>query len=253
MSKRQCAYQMLKYFVHTNAKVFLEILPSIHEVHRKYGVARNTIQDSCLNLRVPKGLIFRFHGDSLDTIGSCKPTVSKEVLNERATHYRAAHGKAVDIYDPYGKFIETLPALISVHEKYNLSESTIRKGLKEKVLSGGYFFRYAGEELGDINSSKKYCSKSPSNNNLSFCIYENDILIDVVKYKKDMIKYAQPREKTKLQNLLTACQKDGDNFVYHNYFIKFEIAPRNSNISSVSRQLDDNIKGTNNISANGEA
>lgn len=240
--------------IYTANKVFLETLPSIRDVHRKYGTARNTIRDCCLNLTNPKGLIFRFHGDSLDTVGSLKSQRSQKDLEETAKQYRKSHGKAIDIYDSYGIYIETLPAVVEVHEKYKLSETTIRRGLKEKVISGGKYFRYAGEELGDISDSIKYNSKSVKNNNLAFSVYsENNIFIESIKYKKDIEeKYALPREKSKLQRLLSQCKNTGDNFKYHNFLIKLELAPRNSDISSASRQLDNVIKGTNN-SANGEA
>ena len=56
--------------IYTINRVFIETMPSIRDASRKYKVGRNTIKDCCNNLREPKNLIFRYHGDSLDTIAS---------------------------------------------------------------------------------------------------------------------------------------------------------------------------------------
>lgn len=236
---------------------FRETLPSVREVHRVYGVGRNTIVDCCKNLTNPIKYIFRYHGDSLDTVGSekksIKDTLSKDELEQRAKKYRESYGKKIDVYDRLGNFIETLPALISVCEKYNLSEATVRIGIKNKGISGGMFFRNHGEPLENVEELiRAYKPTTSKSSNLCFLVYCNNELVDILKYKKDVEKYAKYREKSKLQKLLINCSKCGDSFTYHEFFIKLDLAPDISNNINELRQLDpDSIEGT--ISANGEA
>lgn len=127
--------------IYTINKVFIETIPSIREASRKYKVGRNTIQDCCNNLCNPKNLIFRYHGDSLDTIGANRSKRTRLETEESIRKYRESRGKAIDVYNHLGEFIKTYPAIVAIHEDLGLSESTIRKGLKEKILSGKHFFR----------------------------------------------------------------------------------------------------------------
>lgn len=236
--------------VYTLNGVFIETLPSVRETSRKYKVGRNTVQDCCNNLTNPKNLIFRFHGDSIDTVGSNKKEITRLGTEESAKKYRASHGKAIDVYNHLGEYITTYAAVVEVHEKLNLSESTIRRSLKEGCLSGGYFFRYKGEPLGNIEI--KTSAKSAINSPTIYYVTKNEEYFTSVKYKKDIEYIAYKREKAKLQRLLKELININDEVSYHEYKIKLKLAPSTSNSSSTPRQLNENnIEGISN-DANGK-
>ena len=238
--------------IYTINKVFIETMPSIREASRKYKVGRNTIKDCCDNLCNPKNLIFRYHGDSLDTVGTSKPQRTRLEIEESARKYRESHGKAIDVYNHLGEFIKTYPAVVAVHEDLGLSESTIRKGLKEKVLSGKHFFRYKGEPLGDI-SITTINNKNASNLPTIYNIYKNSELIDSVNYKKDIEYLARNREKSKLQRLLKELSSIGDKVAYHEFVIELNLAPSNGNITSKSLQSEQVSEVSDLSDANGES
>lgn len=238
--------------IYTINKVFIETMPSIREASRKYKVGRNTIQDCCNNLCNPKNLIFRYHGDSLDTIGINKPQRTRLETEESARKYRESRGKAIDVYNHLGEFIKTYPAIVAIHEDLGLSESTIRKGLKEKTLSGKYFFRYKGEPLGDI-SITTINNKNASSLPTAYNIYKNSELVDSVSYKKDIEYLARNREKSKLQRLLKELSSIGDKVTYHEFIIELNLAPSSGNITSKSLQSEQVSEVSDLSDANGES
>lgn len=237
--------------IYTINRVFIETMPSIREASRKYKVGRNTIHDCCNNLTNPINLIFRYHGDSLDTVGSNKIKKERFESEEAAKKYRESRGKAVDVYNYLGEYINTYPAVVAVHEELKISESTIRKGLKEKTLSGKYFFRYKGESLGDINIS--ICSKNASSIPTKYNIYKNSELINSVDYKKDIEYIARNREKSKLQRLLKELSSIGDKVTYHEFVIELNLAPSSGNITSKSLQSEQVSEVSELSDANGES
>ena len=238
--------------IYTINKVFIETMPSIRDASRKYKVGRNTIRDCCNNLREPKNLIFRYHGDSLDTVASNKSKPSRLQSEESARKYRESRGKSVDVYDCLGNFIKTYPTVVSIHEDLKLSESTIRRGLKEKVLAGKYFFRLHGEPLGNIEI-KRLNPKSASTVPTIYSVYKDSILMNSVRYKKDLEYLARNREKSKLQRLLKELSSVGDKISYNEFVIELSLAPNSSNTISKSLQPEQ-VSGVLDISnANGEA
>lgn len=235
--------------IYTLNGVFIETLPSIREVSRKYKAGRNTIQDCCNNLRVPKNLIYRYHGDSLETVASKKS--NRLQSEESAKKYRESKGKSVDVYNHLGEFIKTYSAIVEVHEDLGISESTIRRGLNEKVLAGKYYFRLHGEPLGDI-SIKEINPKSASSIPTVYNIYKDSELINSVKYKKDLEYLAKNREKSKLQRLLKTLSSIGDRISYNEFVIELTLAPSSSNITSKSLQSEYVSEVLDDSNANGE-
>ena len=235
--------------IYTLNGVFIETLPSIREVSRKYKVERTTIKYCCENLCSPKNLIYRYHGDSLDTVASKKPSPSRLQAEESARKYREARGKGIDVYDHLGKFIKAYPAVVAVHEDLGVSETTVRRGIKEKTLCGKLFFRLHGEPLGDV-TIKEINSRSTSIPT-AYNIYKDSVLINSVKYRKDLEYLAKNREKSKLQRLIKSLSSIGDKIVYNEFVIELNLAPSNSNITSKSLQSESVSEVLNN--ANGEA
>lgn len=237
--------------IYTINKVFIETIPSIREVSRKYKVSRNTIKNCCDGLTEPINLIFRYHEDSLDTVGINKPKKSKLKTAEAAKKYRESRGKAIDIYNYLGEFIKTYPAIVAIREDLGLSESTIRRGLKEKCLSGNYFFRESGEPLGDavIKISPKSIAKLPT----LYFVYNNEELVSTTKYKKDLEQFAYNREKSLLQRLLKNLLNIGDKISYHEFVIELNLAPISGDTNSKSLQSEQVSEVSEESDANGES
>lgn len=236
--------------IYTLSGVFIETLPSIREVSRKYKAGRNTIQDCCNNLSSPKNLIYRYHGDSLDTVASKKSSSRRLQTEESAREYRESRGKAIDVYNHLGEFIKTYPAVVAVYEDLGISESTIRRGVKEKTLCGKHFFRLHGEPLGEV-TIKEINPKKASHIPITYNVYKDSVLINSVKYKKDLEYLARNREKSKLQRLIKSLSSIGDKIVYNEFVIELNLAPSNSNITSKSLQSELVSEVLDN--ANGEA
>lgn len=236
--------------IYTLSGVFIETLPSIREVSRKYKAGRNTIQDCCNNLSSPKNLIYRYHGDSLDTVASKKSSSRRLQTEESAREYRESRGKAIDVYNHLGEFIKTYPAVVAVYEDLGISESTIRRGIKEKILCGKHFFRLHGEPLGEV-TIKEINPKKASHIPITYNVYKDSVLINSVKYKKDLEYLARNREKSKLQRLIKSLSSIGDKIVYNEFVIELNLAPSNSNITSKSLQSELVSEVLDN--ANGEA
>lgn len=236
--------------IYTLSGVFIETLPSIREVSRKYKAGRTTIQDCCNNLTSPKNLIYRYHGDSLDTVASKKPSSNRLQTEESAREYRESRGKAIDVYNHLGEFIKTYPAVVAVYEDLGISESTIRRGVKEKTLCGKHFFRLHGEPLGEV-TIKEVNPKKASHIPTIYNIYKDSVLINSVKYKKDLEYLAKNREKSKLQRLIKSLSSIGDKIIYNEFVIELNLAPSNSNITSKSLQSELVSEVLDN--ANGEA
>lgn len=236
--------------IYTLSGVFIETLPSIREVSRKYKAGRNTIQDCCNNLSSPKNLIYRYHGDSLDTVASKKSSSRRLQTEESAREYRESRGKAIDVYNHLGEFIKTYPAVVAVYEDLGISESTIRRGVKEKTLCGKHFFRLHGEPLGEV-TIKEVNPKKASHIPTIYNIYKDSVLINSVKYKKDLEYLAKNREKSKLQRLIKSLSSIGDKIIYNEFVIELNLAPSNSNITSKSLQSELVSEVLDN--ANGEA
>lgn len=236
--------------IYTLSGVFIETLPSIREVSRKYKAGRNTIQDCCNNLSSPKNLIYRYHGDSLDTVASKKSSSRRLQTEESAREYRESRGKAIDVYNHLGEFIKTYPAVVAVYEDLGISESTIRRGVKEKTLCGKHFFRLHGEPLGEV-TIKEINPKKASHIPITYNVYKDSVLINSVKYKKDLEYLARNREKSKLQRLIKSLSSIEDKIVYNEFVIELNLAPSNSNITSKSLQSELVSEVLDN--ANGEA
>lgn len=237
--------------IYTIDGIFVETLSSIRETSRLYHASRNTIQDCCDGKTIPKRLIFRYHGDPLETVGINKVEKKKLQDKESIENYRKVRGKSIDVYDCLGNFLKTYPAVVSAHEDLGISETTIRRGLKEKVLAGKYYFCLHGEPLWDI-SIKEVNPKSAPSIPTVYNIYKNSELINSVRYKKDLEYLAKNREKSKLQRLLKTLSSIGDKVSYNEFVIELTLAPSSSDTTSKSLQSEPVSEVLDNSNANGE-
>lgn len=64
-----------KVDIYTILGDYIETLDSIREIHRKYGVGRNTVVDSCRGRITTKNYIFKYH-DRTD------PTIENQIFGE---------------------------------------------------------------------------------------------------------------------------------------------------------------------------
>ena len=98
---------------------------------------------------------------------------------------------------------------------------------------------------------KEINPKKASHIPITYNVYKDSVLINSVKYKKDLEYLARNREKSKLQRLIKSLSSIGDKIVYNEFVIELNLAPSNSNITSKSLQSELVSEVLDN--ANGEA
>lgn len=110
--------------VFTTTGKFIETLDSVKAVVEKYGVAKNTITDSCRNRRTPKKYIFKYHNqeENTDVIESNKNYIKNKTYGENK----------FSIYDLNGKLLFECKYKKDVI--FYLTGSTKRNGNIERKL-----------------------------------------------------------------------------------------------------------------------
>lgn len=167
---------------------------------------------------------------------------------------RSKRGKPVDIFTIEGKFIETLDSINAVVEKYHVSKGTVTDQCKGRRSGRNYIFKYHNNE--EILDNTKSYSKNKTYDTKVFEVYDlNNNLIDICKYKKDVIFLMTQSTKRNgnIERKLKDCVDLGVSVCFYNkYIVKFVNALDRGDSINASRQLSNNTEGTSN-SANGEA
>lgn len=180
--------------------------------------------------------------------------MSEEQKNILKEINRKNRGKPIDIYTVEGIYIETLDSINAVVEKYHVTKSTIIDQCKGRRSGRNFIFKYHNE-LEQVENSKEY-SKNKTYDTKVFEIYDlNNNLIDVCKYKKDVVFLLTQSTKRNgnLERKLRECVNFNKSVcLYNKYIVKFVNALNRGDSIDESRQLNNIIEGTSN-SANGEA
>lgn len=208
-----------KIDVYTVDFKFIETILSVRECSRKYHCGRNTIVDSCRGLTLPKLHVFVYHGDNpKDIIGK------NRVIKERSQiNYRERHGKAIDVFDSLGNYIETLPSVIDVSEKYNCADHTVTDIAKGKAnpTHVSYIFRYSNDDS-EVNYSYKgnvfMNSKYVVRDNSQEIIYETRSKYSLM----DFISTKYSRVKSTVLNKLKTCTHENNEFKIKELTVKLE-------------------------------
>lgn len=167
---------------------------------------------------------------------------------------RKKRGKPIDVYTITGEFIETLDSIKAVVEKYHVAKNTITDQCRKRRSGKNFIFEYHNNNE-DIENSKSY-SKNKTYDTKVFEVYDlNNNLIDVCKYKKDVVFLLTQSTKRNgsIERKLKECvDSETSVCLYNKYIIKFVNALNRGNSIDALRQFDSYVEGTNN-SANGEA
>jgi len=127
---------------------FIETMPSVRSVSRKYKCGRNTISDCIKGKTLPMKHIFVLHGGTLDysKIGINREVETDEHRKQRMKEYRSKRGKKIDVYTFNGKFINTYDSISEVNEELKINESTIRRCLSKKSFCEKFIFKLHGDK-----------------------------------------------------------------------------------------------------------